>query len=145
MVTLVLALAACVSGSYATQPTATSVGGSSVTVAPGVAVLNIANNSKLGKILVDGAGLTLYTFKLDTPGVSNCTSTCGATWPPLLSKTTPVLGSPDIKGTLGSTARPDGSLQVTYNGLPLYYFTLDTKPGDTGGNGYGGNWSVATP
>jgi predicted lipoprotein with Yx(FWY)xxD motif len=144
LVILILALTACSTGGSGSQATATSAAGSSVTAAPGVNVLNIANNAKLGKLLVDGKGLTLYLFKLDTPGVSNCLSTCGATWPPLLSKDTPVLASPDIKGTLGLLTRPDGSQQVTYNGLPLYYFTLDVRPGDTSGNGYGGNWSVVS-
>jgi len=109
-------------------------------------VLNVSNNAKLGKILVDGKGLTLYVFKLDTVGVSNCLSTCAATWQPVLSKSTPVLASTEITGKVGIIVRPDdGSQQVTYNGLPLYNFVMDIRAGDISGNGYGGNWTVATP
>jgi predicted lipoprotein with Yx(FWY)xxD motif len=144
-IALILALTACSSGGSGSQSTATTQAGIVMTAAPGVAVLNVANNAKLGKVLVDGKGLTLYIFKLDTPGVSNCLSTCGATWPPLISKDAPVVASPEITGKVEIMTRPDGSQQVTYNGLPLYNFVLDTRPGDTSGNGYGGNWTVATP
>jgi predicted lipoprotein with Yx(FWY)xxD motif len=144
MVVLILGLTACTGGGPGAQTTATS-SVAVVNAPPGVAVLHIVTNAKLGKILADGEGITLYIFKLDTPGVSNCLSTCGATWPPLLSKAAPVIGSPEITGKLGVITRPDGSQQATYNDLPLYTFVLDVKPGDTSGNGYGGNWTVATP
>jgi len=137
-----MVLTACGGGSAQTTPTSAIT---VITAAPGVAVLNIATNAKLGKILVTGTGVTLYQFKLDTPGVTVCLSTCSATWPPLISKDAPVLASPDIKGKVGIMTRPDGTQQVTYNDLPLYYFTLDTRPGDTSGNGYGGNWAVVVP
>lgn len=143
LLVLSLVIAACGSGPGAQATPTSSV--AQITAAPGVAVLNIATNAKLGKILVNGAGITLYQFKLDTPGVTTCLSTCGATWPPLISKETPVLASPDIKGKVGIITRPDGTQQVTYNDLPIYTFTLDNRPGDASGNGYGGIWSVVTP
>lgn len=142
---LAMALGACTTAGPGAQQVATAPV-SSITAAPGVAVIMVSTDPKLGPILVDQKGLTLYQFKLDTAGVSNCLSTCGATWPPVYSKGTPVNGSPSqLTGKIDLITRPDGSQQVTYKGLPLYNFTLDTKPGDSSGNGYGGNWSVVKP
>jgi predicted lipoprotein with Yx(FWY)xxD motif len=91
-----------------------------------------------GTILVDGAtGLTVYNFTMDVKdsGTSACTGGCLETWPAL---TVPAGGSPTggtgVTGTLGTITRADdGSLQVTYNGLPLYFFKNDQAPGDLAG------------
>jgi predicted lipoprotein with Yx(FWY)xxD motif len=48
-------------------------------------------------------------------------------------------------GTFATFARPDGTMQVSYNGKPLYYFAKDTKAGDTNGQGVGGKWFIAAP
>ena len=50
-----------------------------------------------------------------------------------------------MTGTLTTFARPDGKMQVAYNGVPLYYFAADTKAGDTTGQGKAGKWFVASP
>ena len=110
LVTLILALTACSTGGSGSQATATSAAGSSVTAAPGVNVLNIANNAKLGKLLVDGKGLTLYTFKLDTPEVSSCLSTCGATWPPLRAYPNNPEARNAIRAQLLFISHPEGRL-----------------------------------
>lgn len=108
--------------------------------------LNIASNPTLGKILVDSQGMTLYTFKNDTSGKSNCTGGCASLWPPLtVSNGASPSAAPGITGTLGVITRADGSQQVTYNGAPLYTYSKDTKPGDTNGQGYLQLWYVVPP
>jgi len=100
-----------------------------------------AQNPTLGSILVDDKGMTLYIFKNDTSGVSNCTGNCAAIWPPLsvAANTTPT-GSSDVTGALSTIQRADGITQVTYDGMPLYYYSKDTKPGDTNGQGLNNLW-----
>ena len=93
----------------------------------------------LGTILTDGTGRTLYTFAKDQAGVSNCYDTCATYWPPLLSDSAPS-SQPGFSGTFGAISRTDGSHQVTYNGMPLYYFVADSKPGDVHGYAKNGVW-----
>jgi predicted lipoprotein with Yx(FWY)xxD motif len=101
-----------------------------------------------GTILVAGSnGMTLYVFTMDTKdsGTSACVDTCIATWPALTvaAGATPT-GGAGVTGTLGTITRPDdGTLQVTYNGLPLYFFTNDQAPGDL--NGVYENWETVAP
>lgn len=97
----------------------------------------------MGTILVAASNShTVYTFDSDSSGVSRCTGGCATSWPPLTlaSGTTPT-GGPGMTGQLGTITRADGSLQVTYKGLPLYFFHSDSKPGDTKGSYAGGAWS----
>lgn len=97
----------------------------------------------LGRILVDGRGHTLYLFAKDTRGKSTCTGACAAFWPPLIATGKPLAGTGAKSGLFGSTRRPDGRLQVTYNHHPLYTFAKDTRKGDTNGEGlnaYGAEW-----
>jgi predicted lipoprotein with Yx(FWY)xxD motif len=99
----------------------------------------------MGTILVAASNShTVYTFNSDSPGVSNCNGGCATTWPPLTidAGMTPT-GGAGVTGQLGTITRSDGSLQVTYKGLPLYFFHSDTKPGDTKGNYTG--WSLVKP
>jgi predicted lipoprotein with Yx(FWY)xxD motif len=96
-------------------------------------------------ILVDGSsGMTLYVFATDVAnsGKSACNSGCAPTWPPMTvtSGTTPSAGS-GASGALATITRDDGTIQVTYNGLPLHHYSGDRAPGDTTGN-YPG-WSTA--
>ena len=104
--------------------------------------------SKLGRILVDSKGITLYDFVKDKGTTSVCYGACAALWPPLLTKGKPV-AAPGVRGSLlGTTKRKDGKLEVTYNGHPLYYFVTDRKPGQTTGQGlnqFGGPWWVLSP
>jgi predicted lipoprotein with Yx(FWY)xxD motif len=107
--------------------------------------ISVVANAKLGNILVGDKGMTLYIFTKDTPDQSNCSADCLKKWP--AAKT---LGKPNIEAgvdtSLISTASlPDGSLILTYNKMPLYYFASDTKPGDTKGEGVGGVWFVISP
>ena len=97
-----------------------------------------------GRILTDGAGKTLYQFSQDTRDTSNCTGTCAQNWPPLMAPAGQPTTPPGITGTLGVLSRPDGGRQVTYNGIPLYYFARDTQPGETNGAAVN-NWTVVNP
>ena len=87
--------------------------------------------------------MTLYTYSGDSAGTSACTGGCASAWPPLTVPTgqQPTAGS-GVTGTLTTLARADGTTQVADDGLPLYYWQGDTKPGDVTGDGVNG-FSVA--
>jgi len=116
--------------------------------AGGGATVEAADVGTVGTVLVDGAsGMTLYIFTKDVKdsGVSACTGGCLDTWPALTvaAGETPA-GGDGVTGTLGTITRTDDStLQVTYNGLPLYFFKNDAAPGDA--NGVYENWEVVAP
>jgi predicted lipoprotein with Yx(FWY)xxD motif len=117
---------------------ATKTGGTTVAVA----------KSRLGSILVDSKGITLYDFVKDKRGASSCYGACAALWPPLITKGRPQAGRGVRASLLGTTKRKDGKLEVTYNRHPLYYFVTDRKPGQTTGQGvnqFGGPWWVLSP
>jgi predicted lipoprotein with Yx(FWY)xxD motif len=63
-------------------------------------------------------------------------------WPPLLTTGAPKVGFGADDGLLGTTKRTDGTTQVTYNKLPLYYFTPDKAPGDVNGQAVKNVWFV---
>lgn len=138
----VVALAGCGNGSSGSGSSArpTTSSGRSATV--GVA------NEGLGKILVNSQGRTLYLFQKDTGSTSTCTGACAVNWPPLLANGKPAIGSGANASMIGTTTRPDGKRQITYNGHPLYTFLKDTKAGDTNGEGlsaFGGSWFAVSP
>ncbi len=99
--------------------------------------------TKLGPILVNSRGHTLYLFAKDRNGKSACNGSCAKFWPPLLSQGKPTAG-PGVKPSLiGTTRRSNGSRQVTYNRHPLYTFALDKLAGQTRGEGnfaFGAKW-----
>jgi predicted lipoprotein with Yx(FWY)xxD motif len=95
-------------------------------------------SSKLGDILVDADGRTLYAFTKDKGDQSVCSGECAANWPALTGTATAGTGA---QAALLSTAmQANGTSQVTYGGRPLYYFAGDAKPGDTNGQGVGDVW-----
>ncbi|HEY9288350.1 MAG TPA: hypothetical protein VIT43_10045 [Candidatus Dormibacteraeota bacterium] len=99
----------------------------------------------MGMLLVAASnGHTLYTFNSDSPGVSRCSGQCLTIWPALTvpAGQTPT-GGAGVTGPLATITRDDGSLQVTYKGLPLYFFHNDSAAGQTKGN-YSG-WSLVHP
>src|SRR5262245_38324939 len=104
-----------------------------------------AHSSSLGKILVDANGRTLYLFDKDKRNKSACSGLCATYWPPLLSHGKPMARAGAKASLLGTTRRSDGSMQVTYAGHPLYRFALDTKAGQTSGEGlddFGAHWDA---
>ena len=108
----------------------------------------VATNAKLGQILVDGNGMTVYLFVADTGTASTCYTSCAQFWPPVLTDGAPQAGTGVQASLLGTTTRTDGKVEVTYAGHPLYYFLKDKVAGDTtgqGSNGFGAPWWVMGP
>jgi predicted lipoprotein with Yx(FWY)xxD motif len=133
-----VAIVASVAAAFALAGGRQSTGGAKVAVA----------KSRLGRILVDSKGITLYDFVKDKGTTSACYGACAALWPPLITKGKPVAGPGVRASLLGTTKRKDGKLEVTYAGRPLYYFVTDKKPGQTTGQGvdqFGGPWWVLSP
>ena len=99
--------------------------------------------TKLGAILVNAKGHTLYLFTKDKSAKSSCSGTCATYWPPATTRTKPTAGAGIKAALLGTTKRSDGSKQLTYNHHPLYGFALDKQPGQVNGqaqNAFGGHW-----
>jgi predicted lipoprotein with Yx(FWY)xxD motif len=113
---------------------------------PGGMLLNVASDSAGNSYLTAYNGMTLYVTSKDTMASSTCTGSCASTWPPYTTATasslTPGAG---ITGAVGTITRSDGSMQITYRGIPLYFYSADSAPGQETGQGFGGVWSVATP
>lgn len=142
------ALAGCASdtGGTATSPATASVPAVSSPASTGDVDLKTAQSS-LGEIVVDGKGMTLYYFTKDVKGSgeSACTGDCLAAWPiAVASGGTPVV-DPAVTGTVGTIDSPDGKKHLTLDGMPLYYYVKDTKPGDVLGQDVGDVWYVVAP
>jgi predicted lipoprotein with Yx(FWY)xxD motif len=101
--------------------------------------------TSLGKIVVDGKGMTVYYFTKDVPnsGKSACTGDCLAAWPPVLAETTPKLDG--VTAKVGLIETPDGKHQVTLNGMPIHYWAQDKAAGDTTGQDVNDVWYVVAP
>jgi predicted lipoprotein with Yx(FWY)xxD motif len=125
-----LGLAAAASGAAASS--ATQGAPATARVASGSTVEMRA--TRLGKILVNSQGHTLYSFKKDARGKSSCTGACAKFWPPLRASGKPTAGRVVSASKLGTIKRSDGKPQVTYNGHPLYTFQQDTRAGQTNGH-----------
>jgi predicted lipoprotein with Yx(FWY)xxD motif len=116
--------------------------------ATAVAVVKVMNTPALGKVIVDSQGMTLYDFRKDKGTTSACYGECAVAWPPLLTSGEPKAAGGAKQSLLGTTKRKDGTVQVTYNGHPVYGFVEDNKPGETNGNdfkGFGGQWYALEP
>jgi predicted lipoprotein with Yx(FWY)xxD motif len=104
--------------------------------------------SALGQVLVDGTGRTVYVFEGDTSAASTCYGACADVWPPLLTTGLASASSAISRPDLGSTARQDGTTQVTFHGRPLYLFSGDGKAGATNGQAvksFGAKWYAVSP
>ncbi|PNG91293.1 hypothetical protein SMF913_26758 [Streptomyces malaysiensis] len=107
--------------------------------------LMVNNNAELGKIIVDGDGMTVYRFNKDSawPMKTGCLGACLDTWKPVKAvDTTKVAGVDAAKVT--SFKRPDGTKQAAFDCWLLYTFTGDKKPGDINGQGVKGTWFAVT-
>ena len=122
--------------STTTEPDDAAAGG---TQEAGSSLVNLGETD-LGEVLVDTEGMTLYLFTQDTADASACNEGCSEVWPPVLVDGSPSGGEGVDASLLGSIERDDGSMQVTYNGHPLYTYASDTAPGDTTGQGVGDVW-----
>ncbi|MBB3285951.1 MULTISPECIES: hypothetical protein [Rhizobium] len=96
--------------------------------------------SAKGKVLAGENGMTLYTFKNDKSGESNCNGDCAKAWPPLIADS-----KAKAEGAYSIITRKDGKKQWAKDGMPLYFFVKDTKSGDVAGDGFKGVWDVAKP
>jgi predicted lipoprotein with Yx(FWY)xxD motif len=103
-------------------------------------------SSDLGDIVVDAEeGMTLYVFLADESTESTCYDDCEAAWPPLTVEGEPAAGEGIDASLLGTSERTDGSVQVTLDGHPLYFFAQDESSGDVNGQGVGDVWFVVSP
>jgi predicted lipoprotein with Yx(FWY)xxD motif len=138
--TALLTLSACGNGSSSTsaqQPTGGTTGGGTAAHALGVA------ETSLGKVLVDGRGMTLYTLSADGRDRSTCTTQCLQFWPAAAPAE-----AGKVSVTTGRTATPDGTAIATVAGHPVYTFSQDQQPGDVNGEGvneFGGTWHAVSP
>lgn len=108
--------------------------------------LNTMTSSELGSYLVAANGMTLYLYTKDAAGVSNCYGACATNWPPyLVTASASLAGGTGIDGAVSTITRNDGTLQVAYKGVPLYFWRNDSTPGDTTGQNVGGVWFVVKP
>jgi predicted lipoprotein with Yx(FWY)xxD motif len=133
---VILVVAACTSGGASPVP---SAGGASAAAG---ATIGTASSANFGNVLTGPNGMTLYTHAGDSATSSTCGGQCATAWPPLVTTGPPSAGT-GVTGQLGTLTRADGTMQVTYSGLPLYYWQGDTKAGDVTGNGVNG-FSVAS-
>ena len=138
---LAVALTAC---SSASSTTSAAGGSSSSAATSGAAMVETAEIGDLGPVLVNADGFTLYLFESDTGSTSTCTGSCAGTWPALTTDGAPAAGDGVDDGKLGTTARDDGSTQVTYDGHPLYTYAGDSAAGDANGQGIGDVWFAVT-
>lgn len=158
--TLALTLSACSSSGSSSPPAVTSAVVSASPATPvgageskvSVWTLSSSNKAGIGAYLVAEWTMgedpqTVYVFKKDTTGSgsSACDASCAKTWPPLLLTEGATVRSSGVTGKLAQLTRSDGTVQVTYNGAPLYFYVGDHGAGDTNGQGVSSSWSPATP
>jgi predicted lipoprotein with Yx(FWY)xxD motif len=134
-----LTLSACGNSSSTTaqQPAETGTSGAVATTG-----LRVAQTS-LGKVLVDGQGMTLYVLSADGMNHATCDAQCLQFWPAVAPG-----GASKLKAASGQTTTPDGTAIATVGGHPVYTFSLDKQPGDVKGEGvneFGGTWHAASP
>lgn len=109
------------------------------------ATVQIDESGTYGEHLVDAEGMALYVYLEDSADTSTCTEQCAQNWPPLIVEGEPSAGGGVDAGLLGTIERPDGAMQVTYNGRPLYRYVRDVEPGDTRGQNLGGVFYLVSP
>jgi predicted lipoprotein with Yx(FWY)xxD motif len=108
--------------------------------------LSAAKVGGVGAVLDTAQGFTLYHLTTEKNGKIQCTASCAKTWPPVLvtGGNIPAAAS-SLRGKVSTVKRPDGGVQVTYDGLPLYTYSGDTAAGEANGQGVQGVWFAVTP
>jgi predicted lipoprotein with Yx(FWY)xxD motif len=139
-----LIAAACSSAAATPSPAdAGSTPGTSVAGAAGITLASTTDPT-LGEYLTGQNGMSLYVLTTDTPDTSSCSGTCATNWPPLVAPSgATTTGPSSATGAFATITRSDGIVQVTYNHMPLYYFSGDSAAGDTKGQGKNNTWFVA--
>ncbi len=134
---IALLLAACSHQSTPSSSKPPRVGSSSA--------IGLQNVGGIGDVLDTSKGLTLYHLTSETGGKIDCTGACENVWPPLLvSGNLPTVPA-GVSGQLGTITRPDGSTQLTLDGMPLYTYSGDSGAGQANGQGVQGVWFAVTP
>ena len=147
---VVVGLTACSSGADDGYGGTSGAPADPVAATPQVGTILTANSTaKLGTVVVDGQGCTLYRFDKDSakPPTSNCAGECAQQWPPVLATPgTPLTVEGVEQEAVGTINRSDGTIQLTLGGWPVYRFSGDPQPGATSGQGNGdGEWAAVTP
>ena len=145
-------------GAAATASTTTVAATASPSSEPATATTDVSaaarvplvttSDSKLGTILVDASGKTMYAFTKDVDGVPTCAGGCATAWPPVLVNDDAAKALADSKldqRLFTIVDRPDGTKQLKIGKWPMYYFSGDTGAGETNGQGSGGSWFVIGP
>ena len=119
----------------------------SAQAAPGAAARLSVRSTEYGKAIFGPSGKVVYVFGADRGSTSRCYGVCATAWPPLLTSAKPLAGTGVQAKLLGTTKRKDGTLQVTYNGHPLYYYSADKvrKVMCQHANMHGGLWLIIKP
>ena len=130
---LALVLAACGSSSNDTS-SGTSAAGSATSAK---AIIASAEKAKVGRVVVDAQGRTLYRFTAEAQGRPVCNGACVSTWPPAT-----IVKAAGLPAHVATVKRDDGALQLTYDGHPLYRYAGDSSTADANGEGVGGQWFV---
>lgn len=141
-----IALIAAACSSATATPSTAVLGATSSAAAPGSGrfAVGTSTSTSLGAYLTGQNGMTLYVLTKDTPDTSTCTGSCATNWPPLTVSSGTMVTSPiGAMDSFGTITRGDGTTQVTYNHMPLYYFSGDSVAGDATGEGKLGVWFVA--
>jgi predicted lipoprotein with Yx(FWY)xxD motif len=114
----------------------------------GAPTVKATHNAKLGRIVVDAHGRTIYVLSPETARHLLCkTRECFEVWPPLTvpSRKTMLKAGAGVRGRLAILRRSNGMLQLTLNGMPLYHFSGDGRKGEAKGqhiHSFGGVWHV---
>ena len=119
----------------------------SAQAAGGAAARLGVGSTEYGKAVFGPSGKVLYVFGADHGSTSSCYGVCAQAWPPLLTSGAPLAGAGVEAKLLGTTTRRDGSVQVTYGGHPVYYYSAD-KVGKVmcqHANMHGGLWLIVKP
>jgi predicted lipoprotein with Yx(FWY)xxD motif len=119
------------------------LGASTASAGPATVTIATRHTAALGTFL-ESSGRTLYLFEADARNQSTCSGPCAGTWPPLTTIGRPLAG-PGAKARLLGTIKRGEARQVTYNGHALYFYSGDTKPGETGSQNlklFGAKWFV---
>lgn len=124
-----------------TTETTSSAAQSATTAKP---MVMLHENATMGKILVDGKGMTLYIFDKDSMGKSACTGDCVTKWPLFTAadEKEVITMSEGVTAKFGVIKRDDGKYQITANGMPLYYYANDKAAGEVNGQAVGDVWWV---
>lgn len=138
-----VAIAGCGGGSSSSSAESSGEGGATTASnSGGGGTISTAEVSGLGKVLVDAEGMTVYLYTPDEGSTSVCYGGCESAWPPVVAAGKPTAGAGATSSALGTTKRKDGTMQVTYEGHPLYTFAGDKAPGEATGQEDEGVWFV---